>query len=647
MFKHHTISLSRFFGRLRALGLILSAAASTNVSAQVVDSTAALPTFDLPAVTVHAARIAINRLDAPTSVVVLDSSAFRFGSSQSVADVLARSSAVFVREYGPGGITSVSARGSSSYQSTVLLDGLPLVNPALGQFDLSILPRSAIASAEVRSGVGSAEYGSAAVGSVIDLTTRRGLSDETASIELRTGSFGEQGANAHLSRQIGSVRAYVSVGHATSDGDFRFRNTAAFPQRFEDRRNADARRTSLLASVAGGSRASGQTSASLLIASAERGLPGVATVASVGERQFDEIARLSARKSVRSRGVETTVRGFVDRASLRYVNPELALDETGITSGAMVEAEQKRLVHGALLNVGTSVTGRTATHPSLDAVRRSLSASAFASAAIQRGRTTWYPALRTDVYGREGVPTIVVPSPQLGLNHRVGRRIRIKASGGRAFRVPTFNDLYWSEGGATGNADLRPERGWGGDAGVLIAGPVDAEVSAFGTIVRNQIVWTPADNNVWTPINVGQVRSRGIEASVHHREIHIGGLSLVTTGRYTFTDAREIVDGGSTGVRYVPRHRFAGTLAAAVGIVTVETASSVVSSRLVTTDGLQSVAPYAPLDVTIRADKRWGDYRLSAFASILNVLDEEYSVVKGYPMPPRNYHFGIRLELGS
>ena len=56
-------------------------------------------------------------------------------------------------------------------------------------------------------------------------------------------------------------------------------------------------------------------------------------------------------------------------------------------------------------------------------------------------------------------------SPELAGNFRVANSLKLRASAGYGFRIPTYTDLYYSDPSTLGNPNLKPESAWSGDAG--------------------------------------------------------------------------------------------------------------------------------------------------------------------------------------
>lgn len=85
-----------------------------------------------------------------------------------------------------------SLQGLSGEQVLVLIDGLPLTASTGSTVDLSQLSLTDVERIEVVKGAMSAQYGSAAMGGVINVITRRIQPELSGSITLDAGSYGDQ-----------------------------------------------------------------------------------------------------------------------------------------------------------------------------------------------------------------------------------------------------------------------------------------------------------------------------------------------------------------------------------------------------------------------------------------------------------------------
>ena len=112
-------------------------------------------------------------------------------------------------------------------------------------------------------------------------------------------------------------------------------------------------------------------------------------------------------------------------------------------------------------------------------------------------------------------------SPRLGILRRIGEQITLRASGWRAFRAPTLNELYrpFQVGRVltAANAELGPETLWGGELGaeLAITAPLRARATLFwnelSEPITNVTLATPIDGAERQRQNLGRARIRGVE----------------------------------------------------------------------------------------------------------------------------------------
>lgn len=70
----------------------------------------------------------------------LDTVILKSKSTASLADLLIQHSPVFIKTYGPGGVSTASFRGTTASHTLVLWNDFQLNAPTLGQVDFSTIP---------------------------------------------------------------------------------------------------------------------------------------------------------------------------------------------------------------------------------------------------------------------------------------------------------------------------------------------------------------------------------------------------------------------------------------------------------------------------------------------------------------------------
>ncbi len=263
--------------------------------------------------------------------------------------------------------------------------------------------------------------------------------------------------------------------------------------------------------------------------------------------------------------------------------------------------------------------------------------------------------LREELYGRDWTPLI----PALFFDGVISERGNIiaKASFSRNFRYPSLNDLYFLPGG---NPDLRRESGWTYDAGMQFAVGRDGAYSLsgsatwFDSYVKDWIMWLPTTKGFFSPRNVKDVHSYGVElkadfAAALTEEWHLGaGGTFSWTPSINEGEPMSAAD-QSVGKQlpYTPE-----ISASLTGELSWRTWSllykwSHYSERYTMSSNDLSLSgnlpPYYMSNITLskQISLRWAD--LSLKGSVNNLFDEEYLSVLSRPMPGINFEIFIGI----
>jgi iron complex outermembrane receptor protein len=194
------------------------------------------------------------------------------------------------------------------------------------------------------------------------------------------------------------------------------------------------------------------------------------------------------------------------------------------TNSADVTAKAARQVRGASVVIGASGGGDVVRSSNLGdhSYNRAGAFLEVTTPDLPR-RATYQLGLRADRYSTFGSNV----SPTAAAAFDLGRGWRARASGGRAFRVPTFTELYYHDPANQGSADLEAEHGWTLDAGLDYSkNNWTFSATPFGRWDDNVIDWVRATTaDLWRSTNVRDVTTRGIEIAAARR--FVGGLARV------------------------------------------------------------------------------------------------------------------------
>ncbi len=624
--------------------LVVVAVGVLNATAQ---ESQADTTYVLPGITIVDDRPPFYENDTAAHVTRISASDLEMCDDRTVGAVLGQLSGAFIRQYGVGGSAGVTLRGTGTGQTAVLLDGIPVENPQLGQIDLSLLPVSMLSGIEVLHGGASSLVGSGAIGGAISLRSLGADDQEGARIATSVGAWGERMVAGRVTAGRSRVRAVLAAEAFTREGNFPYTDRWSLPEAQRLRENADGSAHNIFGKlVVAGARSITELAA--WVTDADRGLPGLAGSGPNDERQTDRIGRVWIRHATGG----TTLNASAQWSRLTYVSPAWAVSDTGRTATASVGLTRTQSFGRRIqADLGTELTVGSASHPSLGSDSERYGVKAFVIGRVDRGSVRAFPSLRGDWFVGSGLSMgRLSPGLRLRIDRPLQWPVAVKAGALTSFRAPTFNDLYWRGQGAVGNDHLSPEKGFSADLGVeaMLAG-FQAEVSAFLQMVRNQITWAVGEAGLWRPENIGRVRTLGVETGAY-RFIRISrttGMSLRL--HYTFTDARDRTDRTLSSfdkpLRHVPAHVLNADFLTEWKSLEVGMTVRRSGRRYLTVDATESLPPHTVVDSRVAARLLTDFGRVDVTLFVENLGGSEYQVMSGYPMPPRNARFQISLTL--
>jgi vitamin B12 transporter len=140
-------------------------------------------------IVVSASRVAQTLSDVLPSVTVITRAEIERSMAPTVADLLQGEAGFeFGRNGGPGTVTSFFLRGQNSVSVAVYVDGVRSQVDSIGTVNAIDFPIAQIEKIEILRGNAGALYGEAAIGGVINITTRRGSGSPSQYASVSYGS---------------------------------------------------------------------------------------------------------------------------------------------------------------------------------------------------------------------------------------------------------------------------------------------------------------------------------------------------------------------------------------------------------------------------------------------------------------------------
>lgn len=604
-------------------------------------------------------------------------------NSLSVADALRYFSGVQIKDYGGvGGIKTVNIRSMGTNHMGVYYNGIQLGNAQNGQVDLGKYSLENIEEISLYNGQKSEifqsarEFGSA--GSIY-LTTRRPKFAEgkTANLKvgIKAGSFDYINPSVLFEYKISEdISASFNAEWINASGKYKFRYRRVTPSgelaydTTAIRQNGDIDAVRFEGGLQG-YMPKGKWKAYLYHYTSERGIPGaiVNNVWRRGERLWD-----------RNSFVQGMFEYDVTSKLSTKVNLKYAFDYTHYVNNDdklihvdNIYKQQEVYVSWAnkytiLPNWDVSVAydyqwNRLFEYMSVE--RHTHWISAATAYALGNCFKVQASVLATIVdeedRDRENVPNKQKVTPAVFLSYKPFRTadLVVRAFYKQSYRMPTFNDLYYTD---MGNAYLRPELATQYNVGVLYDLDRQDRTFSFFRIgadlyynrVKDKIVAYPKGQQFrWTMLNLGEVEIKGIDAQAMAVFRLPYQIELTAKLQYTYQEAIDITNPADNYYRdqipYIPWHSGSAVVMMGWKGWNLNYSFIYVGHRYNQQENIRYnyTQPWYTSDVSLVKAFKVSKVRIKATVEVNNLLSQDYDVILNYPMPKRNYRVGLTVEI--
>ena len=610
--------------------IILSAAWSIVAFAEEAD-------IKLREVVVTATRTEKDPKDVTQSVTVISADEIKKSGASNAAEVVRKSVDLNFQEYGPKGSTAnISVRGSTAAQVVILLDGIRLNSPRDGGFNLTDLPVALddIERIEIVRGPSSALYGADAVGGVVNIITKKPKQNQ-ARVTGAVGSHGYDSLSAGNSGKMDKWYYVLSAGRETSDGY---------------RRNSDLDQKTVGGKIGYEITQDASLDLTANYIGKEIGVPGSTDWLTPFARQWtrDLVTGLGYRaKLSKELDVKLNADYHRDVLSFRRTLTSVASKHESETSGADAQINW-------LANSWNAITaGAEARDDHVKSTDSGAHDTRRLAGYLQDEISIGEPLIlvlggrydRHSVYGNQFSPKASVRC----LIADTGTIIR--ASAGKSFRAPTFNDLYWPDTGfEIGNPNLKPETSKEYEGGIEqpLGKGNTLKLTAFERKIKDLINWHPDAMGIWTPTNIGRAQIKGVEVELKFK------LSEPLTWSANYTYMNPIDEQTGEKIYRIPQQQLKSWLNMAI----VTKTNVYLEGRMVKNyikqneDEWKYFVMNGKITQTVVSGQRM---KGELFFGMNNIFNRKYSVVRtydfftgdhsgDYPMPPKEIFGGVAAQ---
>jgi len=551
-------------------------------------------------------------------------------NAASLTSLLNYNTVIYFKENGLGMVSSPSFRGTTAQQTAVIWNGININSQLNGQTDFNTITTRDFDAVTVRAGGGSVIYGSSAIGGSIHLDNKVSFGQKFSNeFRVNYGSFNTQGY--HYKTNIGTDRfsASVSITRNSSDNDYDYAN--------------------------GGTNINGQyynTSVNAVAAyklNAKNRLTFYSYLFD-GERHFSLIFPSEVKTKYRDANTRNLLEWagnygkFTSKLKAAFLQEEYKyypnIENPGFTYGRVESVIAK---YDLLFKAGEKFKINTVFDfmqnkgfgsDIINKTRHIGGASILASHNLT-DRFMYEAGLRKEATSNYESPLLY----SAGVKFKAATFYTVKLNTSKNFRIPTFNDLYWQDGG---NTELTPETSWQAELGnAFTFGNLTFSFTGYYIKLTDMLRWVPT-GGIWRPMNTDKVTTSGIEVIAAYKKA-FGTHVFEINGTYGYTSSKD--ENTDKQLIYVPYHK--GTAGLSYGFKKFSAYAQVLYNGEVFTrtdnDSRYNINSYTTANAGVAYNfGKINTYTLGG--QVLNLADTDYVSVDSRPLPGRNYTMYLTIK---
>jgi len=632
-------------------------------------------------------KYASSEVRSTTPLQILNSKSIEGLNVLQVSDAVKYFSGVTVKDYGGiGGLKTISVRSLGANHTGVSYDGITLTDCQTGQIDLGRFSLDNVDMISLNSGQSDNIFQPARLFASASVLNIRTLTPEftnnkyiNGKISMKAGSFGLLNPSLWLEGKISSkIAASLSGEWLSANGKYpyvlNYGQSAKDSTSKETRQNTDVHNFRLEGALYAtfSDKESGYIKSYFY--QSERGLPGSTILynneSSSKQRIWDHTFFTQAHYE------KEFSRYWVFQANAKYNSGYTHyLDPTYLNTEGKLESIYRQTEYYGSASALYRVLDNLSFSASTDGAITTLTSdtSSFATPV----RYSWLTAvagkyvtnrvlatasvLSTIVHEtvKNGNPAAdhqqLSPTFSLSVKPFTNQDFRVRLFYKNIFRLPSFNDLYYSE---VGNRDLKPERTNQYNLGVTYNLSISTwmpllkiTIDGYHNNVKDKIVAYPnKDTFSWTILNYGKVVIDGLDLTAETTLQPDKEIGILLGSNYTYQRAINVTD-PTDGVYnnqlpYTPRISGSGK----AGVITpwINISYSLLWSGhryAVNQNYIENRLPaYYDHSISISRDVQLKNRLIHLNLEVLNLMDTNYAIVKWFPMPGRSYRATISLK---
>ena len=466
-------------------------------------------------------------------------------NSTSLSDLLRFQSNIYIKENGRGATSSPSFRGTTAQQTAFVWNGININSVFLGQGDINTLSPLSYENVGIKYGGGSVVYGSGAIGGSIHLNNildyNKGFSGNLFS---EYSSFATINTLASAKFSDGNFSFNFNINHTQSENEYEV------PEKKFINRNGEYQNTSFNVGLAYKINPNNEIYWQSQHYDSDQHYPIFSENQTKTKYQVQTFRSLAGWK-FRTRKIRNNLKLAYLEDNFQYFNDiEKARTSGGIGKQYIVKNDldfclsktsSLNLISEYQYNEAEGVEASEIVNPKRNQGNFSL---LYRNNALKN--FYWELGAKQEFVEDYKSPFLFSASGKLTVNNWYHTTINFS----RNFRAPTFNDLYWQQGG---NPDLKPEMSHQAEMSHhFYYKSFKLEITPYYMQIVDMIQWIPVTSIIWTPKNVKKVDSYGLETNLSFAR-NFGRHHIESNLSYSYIKSINIET--KKQLMYVPFHR--------------------------------------------------------------------------------------------
>lgn len=589
-----------------------------------------------------------------TSIKKVQIDSMKLQTSTSLAEVLQMQNYLQMQAYSPGQLATPSFRGTSANHTAVLWNGFNLQSQMNGQVDFSLLQNLASNNVKIQFGGSSALFGSGALGGVVHLqnntTYNKGIN---LIANLQMGSFANFRQQAEVIISNKNSNTEIKIFNHSIQNDFKYKNIYLPENQIVNQINAASYTQGLVINQSFKWKKNNQIQVNIWLQNSERQIPPSMLSQRKKDSQIDQFLRSSLSYSLSKNKISLQARAAYFIEKIQF-NRYLTDTSINVAHTAIAEVESNlKTFQNQDFQIGINHTFAYANGENLYQAKLARFAI-FSSYKI----ALFKEKLKIQISAREQFQNSNL-SPitfGFGTEYRIQKNIKLALNSSKNFRLPTFNDLYWTDAsGAKGNANLKPESGWSQDVSVeycfnkIKNTIITSQVALFSSFTDNWISWRLNNFGQLTPQNLLSVWARGVEFSINYTYQKNKIYQNATFNcDYTVSTIEKTNDFNTNALKkqliYVPYNKAFLCYTFGYNKIKLSYQISYTGFRYSTEDNEEFLSAFSVSNIELNQDFIFKKYATNIFIRCNNIFNKNYQIMATRPMYGLNFNVGLIIK---